>query len=37
VRDGPLPFRVAVGEGRSNFPVGTLLVVPKKGWPVAGV
>lgn len=34
VRDGPLPFRVAVGEGRSNFPVGTLLVVPrdKKGW-----
>ena len=37
VGDGPLPFRVAVGEGRSNFPVGTLVVVPKKGWPVAGV
>jgi hypothetical protein len=30
VRKGPLPFRVAVGEGISNFPVGTLVVVPKE-------
>jgi len=37
VGGGPLPFRVAVGEGMSNFPEGTLLVVPKKGWSVAGV
>jgi hypothetical protein len=29
VGSGPLPFRVAVGEGRSNFPEGTLLVVPR--------
>lgn len=32
VGDGPLPFRVAVGEGKSFFPQGTLVVVPRKGW-----
>ena len=39
VSSGPLPFRVAVGEGRSNFPEGTLLVVPKdkKDWSAGGV
>jgi hypothetical protein len=39
VTSGPLPFRVAVGEGRSFFPEGTLLVVPreKKGWSEGGV